>query len=118
MSLVVYVYSKCSTCQKALRFLEANQVAFEKKEIKETPPSLTELQAMLKYVKGDVKKLFNTSGLVYRELKLSEKLPTLSLDAALQLLSQDGMLVKRPFVLGDNKGLVGFHEAKWQSELC
>jgi len=109
----VYLYSKCSTCQKALHFLEQNKIPFIRKEIKDTPPSIAELDQMLKFVNGDVKKLFNTSGLVYRELDLSKKLPNMPLQEALTLLSQNGMLVKRPFLLGKNIGLVGFKEAQW-----
>jgi arsenate reductase len=115
MTITVYVYTKCSTCQKALRFLEQNKISFIRKEITETPPSPKELQQMLKYMGGDMKKLFNTSGILYRELQLSEKLKEMSLDKALDLLSHNGMLVKRPFLLSDNQGLVGFREPQWLS---
>lgn len=114
--LKIYQYPKCDTCRKALKFLEAKKIAHTSVEITENPPSLSDLKKMLAYV-GDRKKLFNTSGLVYKEMKLSEKLPSLSDEEALQLLSKNGKLVKRPFVLGDNWGLVGFREEEWKKVL-
>lgn len=113
----IYLYKSCSTCQKALRFLKQNQIVCETKEITTTPPSVEELKQMLKYVGGDIRKLFNTSGLLYRELQLSHKLKEMPLDQALQLLNQNGMLVKRPFFIGSNFGFVGFQEAQWQQFL-
>jgi arsenate reductase (glutaredoxin) len=115
--MIIYVYSKCSTCQKALNFLAKNKVSFVRKEITDTPPSIQELQTMLKYTNGNLKKLFNTSGQLYRELDLSQKLKEMSLAEALTLLSQHGMLVKRPFLLGDNFGLTGFDEVEWSKKL-
>lgn len=114
--MIAYIYSKCSTCQKALAFLAKKNIPFTKKEITATPPTLKELERMLKY-KGSLKKLFNTSGQLYRELQLSDKLDTLSEKEALQLLSQHGMLIKRPFVLGDGFGLLGFKEEEWSKAL-
>ncbi len=113
MTITVYVYSKCSTCQSALRFLEKHGIAYQSKEITVTPPTRKELEQMLKYV-GDIKKLFNTSGMLYRELELSQKLPNMSQEQAFDLLSKNGMLVKRPFLLSPHVGLVGFREAQWQ----
>ncbi|MBA3238791.1 MAG: arsenate reductase family protein [Parachlamydiaceae bacterium] len=84
----LYIYSKCSTCQNALKFLAQKKVAFERQEITETPPSVPELETMLKFMKGDLKKLFNTSGQLYRELQLSEKLKEMSEAEALILLTQ------------------------------
>jgi arsenate reductase (glutaredoxin) len=115
--MLVYVYSKCSTCQNALRFLQSKNIDFVRKEITETPPSVHELQSMLQYVNGNLKKLFNSSGQLYREMQLTEKLKTMSLPEALILLSQHGMLVKRPFLLGDNVGLTGFNEAEWSKKI-
>lgn len=109
----LYIYSKCSTCQKALRFLEQNKISFIKKEITETPPSIDELKEMLVYKNGNLKKLFNTSGQLYRELQMTEKLNKMPEIEALTLLSQHGMLVKRPFLLGKDFGLTGFNEAEW-----
>jgi arsenate reductase len=111
--MIVYVYSKCSTCQKALRYLEEKKIDFIRKEITETPPSLRELKQMLEYQSGNLKKLFNTSGLLYKEMQLSEKLGKMTIDSALQLLHQHGMLVKRPFVIAQNFGLTGFKESEW-----
>ena len=115
----VYVYGSCSTCRKALKFLEQNSVSVQVKDIVETPPSKAELKKMLGLLNGQLKKLFNTSGLVYREMGLSKKLPDMSEDEALKLLSENGKLIKRPFLLNNsaNKGLVGFKESDYQS-LC
>ena len=103
----IYVYSKCSTCKDALRFLSEKGIKVEVKEITETPPSVSELKAMLQYQNGNLKKLFNTSGILYREMGLTEKLKTMPLEEALYLLSTHGMLVKRPFLLGKDFGLLG-----------
>lgn len=112
----VYEYSGCSTCKKALKFLDARKIPYEKHDITSIPPSPAELKAMLKHVK-DVRKLFNTSGLVYKELRLSEKLPGMSEKEALDLLAHNGRLVKRPFVLGSDFGLVGFKEEEWKKRV-
>lgn len=112
MKVTIYEYAKCSTCRKALKFLDSKGVPYEKKPIVDTPPSRSELETMLGHV-GELKKLFNTSGELYRELKISEKLKTMSKDEALSLLSKHGKLVKRPFVLAGTTGLVGFDEARW-----
>lgn len=115
--MILYIYSKCSTCQKALKLLEEKQVTFIRKEITDTPPSVAELQQMLKYQNGNLRKLFNTSGLLYKKMQLSKKLEKMPLDEALNLLNQHGMLVKRPFLLGKNFGLIGFNEAAWSQKL-
>ncbi len=109
----IYVYSKCSTCKEALRFLKKQELKVTVVEITETPPSLDELQTMLHYQKNNLKKLFNTSGSLYRELQLASKLEQLTVLQALTLLSKHGMLVKRPFLIGENFGLLGFNEAEW-----
>ena len=109
----VYEYAGCSTCKKALKFLDGKKVSYEKVDITSVPPTPAELKAMLGHVK-DLRKLFNTSGLVYKEMKLSEKLPTMSEKDALALLAKNGRLVKRPFVLGSDFGLVGFKEDEWK----
>jgi Spx/MgsR family transcriptional regulator len=114
MKIKVYEYANCSTCRKALQWLDKRGAAYEKHPIVETPPSREELKRMLSIV-GDVKKLFNTSGLVYRELKVGEKLKTMRTDQALDLLAKHGKLIKRPFALAGDKGLVGFKEAEWAS---
>lgn len=112
----LYVYSKCSTCQKALSFLEKRHVSFVRKEITITPPSIPELQTMLKYLNGNLRKLFNTSGQLYREMQLAEKLTAMSEKEALLLLSQQGMLVKRPFLIADHFGFTGFNEKEWSQK--
>lgn len=116
-ALKVYEYPKCSTCQKALKFLQARGAAFDKIDITERAPSEKELRTMLAHVNGDIRKLFNTSGLVYKEMKLSEKLPGLKESEALALLAANGRLVKRPFVLGADFGFVGFREADWAEKI-
>ncbi|MBA3602417.1 MAG: Spx/MgsR family RNA polymerase-binding regulatory protein [Parachlamydiaceae bacterium] len=115
--MILYVYSKCSTCQKALSFLEEKKFAFIRKEITQTPPSIADLKSMLKFMNGNMKKLFNSSGQLYREMNLSEELKTMPEDDALTLLSQHGMLVKRPFLLADHFGLTGFNEINWAQKL-
>lgn len=117
MTYTVYLYQNCSTCKQAQSFLEKNDIAFTRKEIVVTPPTVKELEAMLKIVNGELKKLFNTSGMLYRELQLNEKLKTMTQDEALKLLSTEGMLVKRPFLLGKGIGLLGFKEDQWKSAL-
>lgn len=114
-NMLVYVHPKCSTCQAALRFLEAKQCVFNQQDIVQSPPNLPELQKMLAYQGGNLKKLFNTSGQLYREMGLSEKLSGLSELESLSLLSQYGMLVKRPFLLTKDFGLVGFNPKTWSA---
>lgn len=115
--MILYIYSKCSTCQNALKFLERNNISFVRKEIVETPPSVEALRTMLNHVGGNIKKIFNTSGQLYREMQLNEKLKTMSEEDAIFLLNQHGMLVKRPFLLGNNFGLLGFKEAEWSKTI-
>lgn len=109
----VFQYSKCSTCKKALAFLKTHELHFEVFEITETPPSREELTRMLSFQDGELRKLFNTSGQLYRELGMKDKLAHMSEKDALTLLSQHGMLIKRPFVLFEDMGLLGFNEKKW-----
>ncbi len=110
---ILYIYSKCSTCQKAVRFLQQKKIPFTTKEITKTPPSIEELKRMLKFKENHLKKIFNTSGLLYKEMQLSAKLDKMSLYEALHLLSQHGMLVKRPFLVAEHFGLTGFNEKEW-----
>ncbi|MDB6081125.1 MAG: putative arsenate reductase [Chlamydiia bacterium] len=113
MDILIYLYSKCSTCKSALHFLQQRKISYTLKEITTTPPSITELQKMLTFKSGDIKKLFNTSGILYREYNLTEKLPNMTVDEALKLLQSNGMLVKRPFLLAADFGLLGFREKEW-----
>lgn len=108
----VYEYSKCSTCKKALQFLDKKKVSYQKVDITLQPPSLNEIKKMAKAV--GIKRLFNTSGLVYKEMKLSEKLPKMSEEESLKLLASNGKLIKRPFLLTDEAALVGFKEEEWK----
>lgn len=110
----VYEYEKCSTCRKALKFLDARGIPYTRVPIVEQPPTRAELEAALE--RGvELKRLFNTSGLLYRELKVGERLESMSRDEALSLLARHGKLVKRPFVLLKDRGLVGFDEARWKA---
>lgn len=117
MGLKIYEYKNCGTCRKALKFLDACRVSYEKIPIRENPPTLQELKKMLGYLQGDLKKLFNTSGQDYKIMNMKEKLPKLQKSAALRLLSQNGNLIKRPFVLASNAGWVGFDEPMWKKKL-
>lgn len=115
--LKVYTYAKCDTCRKAVKFLKAYDVAFQEVPIRETPPTMAELKAMLAARGGELRKLFNTSGLDYKAQGLSTKLPTLSENEALQLLAGNGNLVKRPFAISKDVHLTGFDEAAWRTAL-
>lgn len=117
MKLKVYDYKNCSTCRNAIKWLDAEGIAFTRVPIRETPPSVPELKKVLKAVDGDLRRLFNTAGGDYRAMKLKDTLPDMSDAEALQLLSEHGNLVKRPFVVGDGVGLVGFKEAEWREAL-
>lgn len=115
--MLVLVYRKCSTCQKALKWLEENNVQFEERAIKEQNPSYEELKSWHQMSGLPLKKFFNTSGLIYKDLGLKDKLPTMSEDEQLHLLATDGMLVKRPLVIGDGFVLTGFKESEWEEKL-
>lgn len=115
MPLKIYHYPKCSTCRKALKFLDANHIVYTAIDITEKPPTKTELKHMLKHQNGDLRKLFNTSGMQYRELKIKDKLPTMTEKEAIDLLAQNGKLIKRPFLLTEKTGFVGFKEDDWQT---
>jgi len=118
-NLTVYTYANCDTCRRAVKWLRANAIAFVEKPIRETPPSPAELRAVLRHLGGGsaLRKLFNTSGRDYRELKLGEKLPDMTEAQALALLAANGNLVKRPFLAGDGHGLAGFDEEMWATTL-
>ena len=110
-------YPKCTTCQKAKKWLDDNQIEYEFRDIKLDNPTLGELMEWHKKSGLPLKKLFNTSGLLYKSLDLKNKLPTMSEDEMLKLLASDGMLVKRPLLIGDSFVLVGFKEAEWGATL-
>lgn len=110
----VYEYKNCGTCRKALKFLDSNKIAYEKIAIRETPPSVSDLKKMLKFLNGDSRKLFNTSGGDYKQMNLKDRLKDMKTEDQLKLLSSNGNLVKRPFVLEKDFGLVGFKEEEWK----
>jgi arsenate reductase len=114
MSLRVYVYEKCDTCRKALKFLAAKEITPEVIPIRAQPPTVAELRKMLGHVGGDLRRLFNTAGQDYRALDMKTRLPKLKQDEALALLASNGNLVKRPFALTKIAGAVGFREEEWE----
>lgn len=113
----VYCYAKCSTCKKALKWLDEAGIAYELYDIKEQHPSRDELAAWHAMSGLPLKKFFNTSGMLYREMGLSAKLPSMSEAEQLDLLATDGMLVKRPLVVGEDFVLTGFKEAEWKERM-
>lgn len=106
-------YPKCTTCQRAQKWLDENKIAYELRDIKAQNPTREELGAWYQKSGLALKKFFNTSGLLYKSLELKTKLPTMSEDEMLDLLATDGMLVKRPILVGEDTVLVGFKEAEW-----
>ena len=110
-------YPKCTTCQKAKKWLDDNQIAYELRDIKLDNPTLDELAAWYSQSGLPLKKFFNTSGLLYKSLDLKSKLSTMSEEEMLALLATDGMLVKRPILVGDDFVLVGFKESEWENKI-
>ena len=110
-------YPRCTTCQKAQKWLNDNGVEYEIRDIKLDNPTREELKEWYEKSGLPLKKFFNTSGLLYKSLELKSKLPTMSDDEMLNLLSTDGMLVKRPLIVGDEFVLVGFKEDEWRGKL-
>lgn len=117
MALKVYAYKNCGTCRKAAKWLDENGIVHQEIPIREQPPTTAELKRVLKAVDGNMRKLFNTSGQDYKALNMKEKLPTLNESEALELLSKNGNLVKRPVVIGPGVALVGFNEEEWAEAL-
>lgn len=110
-------YPKCTTCQRAKRWLDANGVAYTERHIKDDNPTLEELKTWRQQSGLPLRKFFNTSGQLYKALHLKEKLPTMSEEEQLALLASDGMLVKRPILVGNGFVLVGFQEETWRGAL-
>jgi len=110
-------YPKCSTCKKAKKYLDDNNVKYIDRDIKINNPTKEELREWIKLSNLDINKFFNTSGIKYRELNLKETLKELDFEDKLDILSSDGMLVKRPLLILDNKVLIGFKENIWEDEL-
>ena len=110
-------YPKCSTCQKARKWLEANHLEFTERHIVEENPSYEELKEWYAESGLPLKKFFNTSGMLYKEMQLKDKLPTMSEEEQLKLLATNGMLVKRPLIVNGNIILTGFKEAEWEKAM-
>ena len=110
-------YPKCTTCQKAKKFLDDHGATYEDRHIKEQNPTADELRAWWKKSGLPLKKFFNTSGLQYKALGLKDKLPAMTEEEQLELLATDGMLVKRPVLVGENFVLVGFRAEQWEEAL-
>ena len=115
--MVFLCYPKCTTCQKAKAWLEASGVSYDLRDMKLENPKAAELLAWWKTSGLPLKKFFNTSGLQYKALGLKEKLPTMSEEEQIALLATDGMLVKRPLLVGDDFVLTGFRQAEWEEKL-
>ena len=110
-------YPKCTTCQKARKWLDDNGIKYEFRDIKLDNPTLDELTGWYKKSGLPLKKFFNTSGLLYKSLDLKNKLPTMTEDEVLKLLASDGMLVKRPLVISEDFVLIGFKESEWMNNI-
>ena len=110
-------YPKCTTCQKAKKWLDENGITYTERHIKDNPPTAEELTEWIAKSGLPDKRFFNTSGLLYRSLELKDKLPSMSEAEKLSLLASDGMLVKRPLMISDNAVLVGFKETDWEKTL-
>lgn len=117
MSIKIYTYQKCSTCRNATKWLNKKGLNYEELPIRETPPKKKELDSMLKAYDGDIRRLFNTSGLDYRALGLKDKIPIMSKQEAFKILTENGNLVKRPFLLSNSLNAVGFKESAWNASL-
>lgn len=115
--MLLLCYPKCTTCQKAKKWLDENGIKCNERDIKSENPSAEELRAWHKLSGLPLKKFFNTSGNAYKNLGLKEKLPTMTEDEQIELLATDGMLVKRPLLVTENRVLTGFKEAEWSEAL-
>lgn len=110
-------YPKCSTCKKAKKWLDEHNVEYTERHIVENNPTYDELKEWFNRSGLPIKRFFNTSGLLYKEMKLKDKLPTMSEDEQLQLLATNGMLMKRPLIVGENIVLTGFKENEWSEAI-
>ena len=117
MKNILIEYPKCSTCQKAKRWLKTNHIEFEERNIVEETPSGEELKKWIEQSGLESKKFFNTSGLKYKELHLKEKLPSMAEEEKIELLASNGMLTKRPLFVTDKIVLVGFKEKEWREKI-
>lgn len=110
-------YPKCSTCQKAKKWLDENKIAYNERHIVEAKPTEEELKTWYDRSGLPLKKFFNTSGMLYKEMKLKDRLPEMSEEEQIKLLATNGMLVKRPLIVDEDKALVGFKEVEWKEKL-
>jgi arsenate reductase len=110
-------YNKCSTCKRAKKFLDDHNISYIDRPIKEEKPTYEEISNWIKKYNIDIKKLFNTSGLKYRELNLKDRLTSMTDNEKINLLSSDGMLIKRPLLISDDQILIGFKEQQWNNLL-
>lgn len=117
MNVLFLEYPKCSTCKKAKAWLVENNIKFQDRHIVENNPSESELKAWIEKSSYPIKKFFNTSGNMYKELNLKNKLETMTDEEKIKLLSTNGMLVKRPLIIGEDFVLVGFKSAEWENKL-
>lgn len=117
IEMLVLVYRKCSTCMKALKWLEEKGVTFEERSIVEENPTYEELKEWYRRSGLPLKRFFNTSGLIYKDMKLKDKLTEMSEEEQLRLLATNGMLVKRPMVVGEDFVLTGFKEKEWEEKV-
>lgn len=117
MGCLFIEYPKCTTCQKAKKWLQEQGVVFQDRHIKEQNPTKDELKEWHEKSGMDIKKFFNTSGMIYKEMKLKERLPEMSLEEKYELLSTDGMLVKRPILVTEKGVLTGFKPEEWEKLL-
>ena len=117
LKMLFIEYPKCSTCQKAKKWLDDNGIEYEDRHIKEDNPTYDELKAWHKQSGLELKRFFNTSGLLYKSMDLKNRLPSMSETEQLQLLATDGMLVKRPLIVSDGFILTGFREKEWEEKL-
>ena len=115
--MLLLCYPKCTTCRKAQNWLDSQSVQYNYRDIKQKNPTYDELKSWFALSKQPIKKFFNTSGLQYKALNLKEKLLSMSEEECLKLLATDGMLVKRPLVIGDDIVLIGFNESEWEERL-
>lgn len=115
--MILYEYPKCSTCQKSKKYLELKSIPFKTRNIVEEKLSIEEISNIIEKSHKDINKFFNTSGIKYRELDLKNKLPLMSYEEKLKILSSDGMLIKRPILELSNDILIGFKEKEWETKL-
>ena len=115
--MIFIEYPKCSTCQRAKKWLEENNIEFVDRNIVSETPTIFEIQKWLKLSGNDIRKFYNTRGVIYRELNLKDNLDKLGFDEQLRILTSDAMLIKRPLLIMDNKVLIGFKEKEWEENL-